>query len=341
MKPEGHAWSNPFILLTQAASNDKSFGLHFFSGGFPSIVLVTLTSLRLLSKIKHSPAYSWWTSDMTCRWKLQLNRWSWWHATRFGSAQIADMPLLKFFPSTALEDWGAGGAFTVQFLHSLEENKLHMTNQSRWTFSVVGLWSMHFVTPTSLGRLFHIKHSPGCSLWTSIDHDDTPRDLEEPKMQTRPGWLPFLLLPKRIKEPEGASTSFILCKQLHSNESCCACQWRAARHAACHSNFTLLGLKNQALSWLFSIEVSDELYICVSNAKVRKLQRMVIMMVHHAIWKRPNCRHPLVEILSFHCPRGSWSQRDTHGLIPSFSWLKQLQTTNHLGCTFSVAGSQA
>ena len=103
-REEGHGRSYPFILCKQQAPNDKSFALRctFQCLGFQRTDC--LSNFSGLLKNKHSPGYSWWTSDMTCTKKLSLKRRSWWYTTQFGGAQNADMPLLTRFPSTALED---------------------------------------------------------------------------------------------------------------------------------------------------------------------------------------------------------------------------------------------
>ena len=170
------------------------------------------------------------------------------------------MPLLTPFASIVLESRGLRTWIRAVFFCGLGFEACILSLQLHSAGSSTS--STHLAVPYE--RLeWHVHMSWGGRPKTAIniDHDDTPRDLEEPKMQTRPGWLPFLLLHKRIKEPEGhPPPSFSASNCIQTNHVALV-SGRAARHAACHSNFTLLGLKNQALSWLFSIEVSDELYV--------------------------------------------------------------------------------
>ena len=64
----------------------------------------------------------------------------------------------------------------------------------------------------------------------------------------------------------------------------------------CHSIFTLSTLENQALTWLFLI------YVC--DLQVKAVAQMVIMMIHHGIWRAQKWRHALAVSLSFYCRIG-------------------------------------
>ena len=94
----------------------------------------------------------------------------------------------------------------------LPSNMLQMTNHLPCVFSVSGLQRHAECLSNFTLSAFEIKHPPtvfipderlirlvGTNCNSNGDHDDTLRDLKGPKMQTRPCWLSFLLLPRGLR----------------------------------------------------------------------------------------------------------------------------------------------
>ena len=247
------------------------------------------------------------------------------------------MPFLTPFPSTALAS------------HSLQATGLKLNYEIMTSFALYlsadGLPCIQLVSPISLCQFLKIKHSPGCSWHNSNgDHEYTTGF-----GGAKNAGMPLLtLFPSTVLEDWGAKGTWTV-KSVRSFQAT-SFEGQIIRVDS-RSTFSVVGFP--------SMHFVTVTALCrFFNIQVRKLQYMVIMMVHHPIWKGRKCRQAIADSLSFYCPRRSWSQRDTDGPRPSFSFRKKISNDKpfalyffsgrvykhafcHCNCTLSALQHQA
>ena len=138
--PDDASWRQAAALDMRSSISVGSRNLREGSTWIPSVA-------NTATRPRHKNAVTW-TSGMTCigmskqcegpKTALNGDHDSWWYNTRFGRAQNADMPLLKFFLSTALEGHEATGTCTV---YSLILFKQEASNDKSFGLCFFGGWA--------------------------------------------------------------------------------------------------------------------------------------------------------------------------------------------------------